>query len=196
MGKKRKPELDLDSEKTLYTTFVSAANSVSQIYTQAIQQQRKASTLATKHALENVLAFALKENPHSDSISKSALIHFLNSEYEAVSGTEILAPQVQLQYAPLPQPSASISDDESLSAAAPHRTPTRGTAGILSGNSFGSSRRTPQGGFSAMDINEHQDRVEHGGHAHSSILQTGQQSFAAYSADQPGTHNFSSFHSN
>lgn len=51
VGKKRKYEVDLDAERTLYTGFVAAANSVSQLYTQAVQQQRRASAAASRQAL-------------------------------------------------------------------------------------------------------------------------------------------------
>eukprot|EP00955_Chlamydomonas_euryale_P101252 365333-Chlamydomonas_euryale.AAC.17 len=52
MGKKRKLEvLDPDAEKTLYTSFVTAANSISSLYTQAVQQQRKSSAAASRLTL-------------------------------------------------------------------------------------------------------------------------------------------------
>jgi hypothetical protein len=52
MGKKRRAEvLDLDAERTLYSSFVSAANSISQLYTQAVQQQRRASAAASRQTL-------------------------------------------------------------------------------------------------------------------------------------------------
>jgi hypothetical protein len=52
-GKKRKLEsvIDPDAEKTLYTSFVTAANSISLLYTQAVQQQRKSSAAASRHTL-------------------------------------------------------------------------------------------------------------------------------------------------
>lgn len=51
MGKKRKYELDLDVERNMYTSFVSAANAVSQLYTQGVQQQRRAAASAAKGTL-------------------------------------------------------------------------------------------------------------------------------------------------
>lgn len=53
MGKKRKLSevLDPDAEKTLYTSFVTAANSISSLYTQAVQQQRKSSAAASRLTL-------------------------------------------------------------------------------------------------------------------------------------------------
>lgn len=51
MGKKRKVELDLDMERTMYSSFVTAANAVSQLYTQGVQQQRRAAAAASKATL-------------------------------------------------------------------------------------------------------------------------------------------------
>lgn len=51
MGKKRKAELDADVERTMYSSFVSAANAVSQLYTQGVQQQRRAAAAASRATL-------------------------------------------------------------------------------------------------------------------------------------------------
>lgn len=52
-GKKRRCDaaVDLDAERTLYSSFVAAANSMSQLYSQAVQQQRRASAAASRQTL-------------------------------------------------------------------------------------------------------------------------------------------------
>lgn len=51
-SKKRKySEQDLEAERTLYSAFSTAANAVSQLYTQAVQQQRRATAQATRATL-------------------------------------------------------------------------------------------------------------------------------------------------
>jgi hypothetical protein len=55
MGKKRKLEVDLEAERTMYSSFVQAANAVSQLYTQGVQQQRKSAAAASKATLVSVL---------------------------------------------------------------------------------------------------------------------------------------------
>lgn len=50
-GKKRRAEVDLDAERTLYGSFSHAASAMSQLYSQAVQQQRKASAAASRHIL-------------------------------------------------------------------------------------------------------------------------------------------------
>lgn len=56
MGKKRKHELDADVERTMYSSFVSAANAVSQLYTQGVQQQRRAAAAASRATLVSLLS--------------------------------------------------------------------------------------------------------------------------------------------
>lgn len=40
-SKKRKPDVDIEAERSLYTAFASAANSVSQLYSIALSQQSR-----------------------------------------------------------------------------------------------------------------------------------------------------------
>jgi hypothetical protein len=51
MGKKRKYELDLEVERTMYGSFATAANAISQLYTQAVQQQKRAAVAASRSTL-------------------------------------------------------------------------------------------------------------------------------------------------
>lgn len=51
MGKKRKVDPDLDVERSMYSSFVAAANAVSQLYTQGVQQQRRSAAAASKATL-------------------------------------------------------------------------------------------------------------------------------------------------
>jgi hypothetical protein len=52
MGKKRRSEVvDLESERTLYGSFVASANALSQLYSSAVGQQRRASAAASKQTL-------------------------------------------------------------------------------------------------------------------------------------------------
>jgi hypothetical protein len=114
MGKKRKAspyEPTEETERTLYTSFVGAANAVSQLYTQAAQQQRRAASTAARHALvsaqvaagcparpplphprphplprrppqERVICHVLRDNGGGDAISRASLLQFLQQEYE------------------------------------------------------------------------------------------------------------------
>jgi len=102
MGKKRKLEvLDPDAEKTLYTSFVTAANSISSLYTQAVQQQRKSSAAASRLTLERVAAFIMREYPGQDHVPKAALLHYLHQEYEGIDGAENLPHQFPVAMYPV-----------------------------------------------------------------------------------------------
>lgn len=60
MTKKRKAETSLEVERNLHSSFVTAANSISQLFTQAIQQHKKAQVDGAQQALVRlhaVLAF-------------------------------------------------------------------------------------------------------------------------------------------
>ena len=62
MGKKRKADGDLDAERSLQNTFVTAANSISQLLTLAVQQNKRSRTEGAVDALVRrscVLALAL-----------------------------------------------------------------------------------------------------------------------------------------
>ena len=56
MTKKRKAELDLDVERNLHSSFVTAANSISHLFTQAIQQNKKAQVAGAQQALVSLHA--------------------------------------------------------------------------------------------------------------------------------------------
>lgn len=51
MTKKRKAESSLEVERNLHSSFVTAANSISQLFTQAIQQHKKAQVDGAQQAL-------------------------------------------------------------------------------------------------------------------------------------------------
>ena len=54
MTKKRKAESSLEVERNLHSSFVTAANSISQLFTQAIQQHKKAQVDGAQQALVRV----------------------------------------------------------------------------------------------------------------------------------------------
>ena len=50
-GKKRKQGEDLEAQRTLYSSFVHAANAVSQLYTAAVQQNKRSEEQGARQAL-------------------------------------------------------------------------------------------------------------------------------------------------
>jgi hypothetical protein len=72
--------LDLDAERTLYSSFVSAANSISQLYTQAVQQQRRASAAASRQTLVSCAPWHVCQQlwvPGVPSVNSTLLVHLV-----------------------------------------------------------------------------------------------------------------------
>ncbi|THG03321.1 hypothetical protein TEA_011332 [Camellia sinensis var. sinensis] len=63
MGKKRKSvATSLDEvDRTMYSTFCSAANSLSQLYTQAMNQQKLSFQAGERHGLEKLYQWILRQ---------------------------------------------------------------------------------------------------------------------------------------
>eukprot|EP00798_Chlamydomonas_sp_ICE-L_P022713 gene22713-29874_t len=100
-GKKRKCEVDLDAERNLYHSFVSAANSISQLYTHSVQQQRKGTAGASRQTLERVMRFLVREYHSVDVIPRAELLQFLQQEYENIEGAENLPHQFPVPVLPV-----------------------------------------------------------------------------------------------
>ncbi|GIM09768.1 hypothetical protein Vretimale_13586, partial [Volvox reticuliferus] len=152
-GKKRKLIVDHEAEKSIYGSFVSAANAVSTLYSQAVQQQRRASAHASRQALERVVTFLLSQNPGSEMVSKAVLLNFLQQEYESIEGGEHLphvfpAPQLSI-VGPGPTVGELQSDHPGCSKS------MRGVGGVYYGASGVSpARRQHSGGIDGMDSSD------------------------------------------
>jgi len=85
--KKRKHDGPLDDiERTLYASFSSAANGISQLYTQSLNQQRKAYCLGARHVAERVIQWLEDEHRSQQHVSTTALVALLTRELEDVEG--------------------------------------------------------------------------------------------------------------
>ncbi|GFR46747.1 hypothetical protein Agub_g8370 [Astrephomene gubernaculifera] len=147
-GKKRKLIVDHEAEKSIYGSFVSAANAVSTLYSQAVQQQRRASAQASRQALERVVAFLLAQNPGSEVVSKAVLLQFLQQEYESIEGGEHLphafpAPQISVV-----GPGSEAHPEQAGFSGKPSRSYFSSTLGVSP------SRRTHSGGVDGMDASD------------------------------------------
>lgn len=113
MGKKRRAELNLDADRTVYGSFVQAANSISQLYTQAVQQSKKSQNDGARQAVETILTHVLREYGNSQSIPTAQLLHYLQQELQNADRADF-----QFQAAmPLQMPSLDSSPgsgDESM----------------------------------------------------------------------------------
>lgn len=141
MGKKRKSEVDLDAERTLYSSFSAAANSISQLYTQAVQQQRKASSTAAKQAIDKIICGVVRDFGNCEVIPVSTLLHYLQHEYESCDQQDIVIQPHPLQG--LPQFIQEETDH--------HQKAARSPAGCLHPHTSPSRRGNPPTG---MNVDE------------------------------------------
>ncbi|KAL3677385.1 hypothetical protein R1sor_027333 [Riccia sorocarpa] len=100
MAKKRKSEnAGLDEvERTLYTTFCTAANSISQLYTQAQNQQKVAFQAGERHAVEKLYTWLHREHHAGSNISTAEILNYLQSELDGEEMTMSPGPQYQNQF--------------------------------------------------------------------------------------------------
>ncbi|KAL0021996.1 hypothetical protein WJX77_004313 [Trebouxia sp. C0004] len=89
MTKKRKAELDLDVERNLHSSFVTAANSISHLFTQAIQQNKKAQVAGAQQALERQVGWLLKEYGNAQYIPMNVLLAHLQQEIQHVDALDL-----------------------------------------------------------------------------------------------------------
>eukprot|EP00252_Welwitschia_mirabilis_P000857 TRINITY_DN10835_c0_g1_i1.p1 TRINITY_DN10835_c0_g1~~TRINITY_DN10835_c0_g1_i1.p1 ORF type:complete len:252 (-),score=51.17 TRINITY_DN10835_c0_g1_i1:221-976(-) len=103
MVKKRKSEnTGLDEiDKTMYATFCSAANSLSQLYTQGQHQQKLAFQEGERHSLEKMLQWIAREHDAgSRLLSITDVYNYIQKELDC-GGDEIsMSPSVQCQNPP------------------------------------------------------------------------------------------------
>ncbi|KAK9818232.1 hypothetical protein WJX72_009150 [[Myrmecia] bisecta] len=81
-SKKRKPELDLELERGLHTSFVAAANSLSALYTNAISQHKKAHAQGAQAVLERQIAWLLHEYGSAQHVPLDVLLCYLQHELQ------------------------------------------------------------------------------------------------------------------
>jgi len=104
MGKKRKSvatQLD-EVDRTMYSTFSSAASSLSQLYTQAMNQQKLSFQAGERHALDNLHQWILGKHEEGSSLSMADIVAHLQNEIDCVgedtpSSPRIIQQQLQQQ---------------------------------------------------------------------------------------------------
>lgn len=103
MAKKRKSEnTGLDEvEKTMYTTFCGAANSLSQLYTQAQHQQKLAFQAGERHGLEKLYQWILRgQESGSRATTLPDIFSYLQNELDYGGDEVSMSPAAQYQHQP------------------------------------------------------------------------------------------------
>ncbi|EOX92329.1 PREDICTED: uncharacterized protein LOC18611710 isoform X1 [Theobroma cacao] len=84
MSKKRKSDASrLDEvERSMYTTFCSAANSLSQLYSQAMNHQRLSFQAGERHALEKLFQWILRQQEEGSRVTTADIVAYLQNGLE------------------------------------------------------------------------------------------------------------------
>ncbi|KAL5703513.1 hypothetical protein ACHQM5_022133 [Ranunculus cassubicifolius] len=105
MAKKRKSvatRLD-EVDRTMYTTFCSAANSLSQLYTQAMNQQKLAFQAGERHATEKLYEWILRQQEEGSRVTTSDIYSYLQNELDYGGEEPPMSPRHLFQHQQ-PQP--------------------------------------------------------------------------------------------
>ncbi|KAI3952660.1 hypothetical protein MKX01_013622 [Papaver californicum] len=84
MGKKRKSiatRLD-EVDRTMYSTFCNAANSLSQLYTQAMNQQKLSFQAGERNALEKLYDWIRRQQQEGSRVVTSDILAYLQNELD------------------------------------------------------------------------------------------------------------------
>ncbi|URE43118.1 holocarboxylase synthetase [Musa troglodytarum] len=97
MAKKRKPEavtrrLD-EVDRTVYSTFRCGANSLSQIYTQAVAQRKVAFQAGERYALEKLYQLIVRHSDAGSTVTVADIVAYLQNETD---GEDTLTPDSEL----------------------------------------------------------------------------------------------------
>ncbi|KAG8051483.1 hypothetical protein GUJ93_ZPchr0001g32559 [Zizania palustris] len=97
MARKRKtdaaPRLD-EADRTLYSTFCGAANSLSQLYTQAMAQQKLSSQAGERHALEKLHQWIMRKHEEESRLTVADIMSHIQHELDYGGNDAHASPRV------------------------------------------------------------------------------------------------------
>ncbi|KAE7998215.1 hypothetical protein FH972_002781 [Carpinus fangiana] len=99
MAKKRKSDATrLDEvDRSMYTTFCSAANSLSQLYTQTMNHQRLSFQAGERHALDKLYQWILRQQEEGSRVTTVDIVTYLQNELEYGADEAPVSPRVSFQ---------------------------------------------------------------------------------------------------
>ncbi|GMI98071.1 hypothetical protein like AT4G09830 [Hibiscus trionum] len=95
MSKKRKSDatrLD-EMDRSMYNTFCSAANSLSQLYSQAMSHQRISFQAGERHALEKLFQWTLRQQEEGSRVTTADIVAYLQNELEYEAEESPMSPR-------------------------------------------------------------------------------------------------------
>ncbi|KAM1264148.1 hypothetical protein ACFX13_034928 [Malus domestica] len=111
MGKKRKSvATSLDEvDRSMYTSFCSAANSLSQLYTQAMNHQKLSFQAGERHALDKIYQWICRQQEGGSRVTTVDIVNYLQNELDYCGEEPSMSPRLPLQHQHL-QPTAHFSN--------------------------------------------------------------------------------------
>ncbi|GLT74612.1 hypothetical protein SLA2020_464000 [Shorea laevis] len=99
MGKKRKSiATSLDEvDRTMYASFCSAANSLSQLYTQAMNQQKLSFQAGERHGLEKLYNWIRRQQEGGSRVMTLDILNYLQNELEYCGEELTMSPRAPAQ---------------------------------------------------------------------------------------------------
>ncbi|XP_072954437.1 uncharacterized protein [Typha angustifolia] len=98
MARKRKSDATrLDEvDRTLYSTFCGAANSLSQLYSQSMSQQKLSFQAGERHALEKLYQWILRQHEEESRVTVTDIVAHIQSEIEYGGDDATVSPILHL----------------------------------------------------------------------------------------------------
>uniref|UniRef100_A0ACD5VIC9 Uncharacterized protein n=1 Tax=Avena sativa TaxID=4498 RepID=A0ACD5VIC9_AVESA len=141
MARKRKteatPRLD-EADRTLYSTFCGAANSLSQLYSQAMTQQKLSFQSGERHALEKLHQWMVRKHEEESRLTVADIMSHIQHEID-YGGTDALVSPRGHPHPTSANPFTSIQPSASLYAQATAGHAPRPTLSDQSKNTLFSS---------------------------------------------------------
>ncbi|KAE8731815.1 exocyst complex component 2-like [Hibiscus syriacus] len=99
MGKKRKSiATSLDEvDRTMYVSFCSAANSLSQLYTQAMNQQKLSFQAGKRHSLEKLYQWIWRQQEGGSRVTTMDILNYLQNELNSGGEEPSMSPRAPSQ---------------------------------------------------------------------------------------------------
>ncbi|XP_055833952.1 uncharacterized protein LOC129902638 [Solanum dulcamara] len=95
MAKKRKSlasSID-EVDRTMYSTFCSAANSLSQLYSQALNHQKLSFQAGERHGLEKMYQWILRQQEGGSRVTTADMMNYLQSELDYSGEDHSMSPR-------------------------------------------------------------------------------------------------------
>lgn len=132
MARKRKSDATpLDEvDRTLYSTFCSAANSLSQLYTQAMNQQKVAFQAGERQALEKLYQWIIRQHEEGSRVTAADIAAHIEKEIDYGGDDSAISPRLHfphqlLQSTPHFPNSSALTTATSLGQQPAHGVPPR-----------------------------------------------------------------------